>query len=295
MTAVEPLPPPEGTLRLLRFADMFNEWEADAEAAHESYTTGTPRGPVTRLPALDVCYGGFLPQGLHVVHGGPGAGKTALALQVAADCGAPALFVSCEMRPLELMRRVTARATSTYLGRLKSGEFTPDESLALARRGSAAAPDLVLADATRGYVSPDDILVAAEAVRRDSPRLLIVLDSVHSWVDGCEIDATEYEKLNAGLMQLRALAHRLDCAVLAIAERNRASMQKGGVSAGAGSRKIEYGAESVLDLNVADGAIADASGEKPVTLRFSKNRNGAAGASVSLLFHGALQRFREGD
>jgi replicative DNA helicase len=197
------------------------------------------------------------------------------------------------MRPLELMRRVTARVTQTYLGRLKTGEIPAGVSLDLARQAAASAPQLVLADATRGYAPPDAILQAAEATRGRAGALLIVMDSVHSWVDGCEIDATEYEKINAGLMQLRALAHRLECPVLAIAERNRMSMKTGGMSAGAGSRKIEYGAETVLDLSVPEDALENASGEKSVKLRFSKNRNGAAGSSVDLAFHGALQRFTE--
>lgn len=49
------------------------------------------------------------------------------------------------MRPLELLRRVTARVTGTYLGRLKSGELDPPTSLRLARQWVAAAPRVVIA------------------------------------------------------------------------------------------------------------------------------------------------------
>jgi len=293
MTATELIAPTDDSLRLSPLAALLTDWEIEAEAARASYESGTPRGPITNLPHLDRHLGGFLCPGLHVVHGAPGTGKTALALQIAAECGAPALFVSCEMRPLELMRRVTARVTQTYLGRLKTGELPAAVSLDLARQAAASAPRLVLADATHGYAKPGDILRAAEGTRGKAGALLIVLDSVHSWIDGCDVDATEYEKINAGLTQLRALAHRLDCPVLAVAERNRMSMKTGGLSAGAGSRKIEYGAETVLDLSVSEDALENASGEKPVKLRFSKNRNGAAGAAVELAFHGALQRFTE--
>jgi len=68
------------------------------------------------------------------MHGQPGTGKTAFALQVAAQCGFPCLYVTCEMAPLELLRRHTARVTRTYLNRFKSGELSPRESLELARR-----------------------------------------------------------------------------------------------------------------------------------------------------------------
>ena len=85
----------------------------------------------------------------------------------------------------------------------------------------------------------------------------------------------------------------LTCPILAVAERNRASMQSGGISAGAGSRKLEYTPESVWDLQRDPDAAPDAQGEVPVTLRLVKNRNGAAGRKIPLRFHGGLQRFRE--
>jgi len=48
-------------------------------------------------------------------------------------------------------------------------------------------------------------------------------------------------------------------------------MDKGDLSAGAGTRRIEYGAESVLDLDVDKDAKEDANGEKPVMLRAMRN------------------------
>ena len=88
-----PETPAEGG-RLYPLSDLLGEWAADAEAAHEAHATGTPRGPVTGFPTLDHELGGYLVPGLHVLAGEPGKGKTALALQIAATCGAPALFVT---------------------------------------------------------------------------------------------------------------------------------------------------------------------------------------------------------
>src|SRR5687768_2449406 len=95
-------PPP------LPLAALLGEWEADAQAAFDARVKGIPRGPVTGLAGVDEALGGVLQPGLHVVHGGPGVGKTALGLQIAATCGFPALYVSAEMRPLELLKRLTA-------------------------------------------------------------------------------------------------------------------------------------------------------------------------------------------
>jgi hypothetical protein len=202
-----------------------------------------------------------------------------------------------------LLRRITARTTGTYLGRLKSGELTPTLSRKLVREAIGAASRLALLDATQSPLSvsgpgPDrpGLLEFAQALPNldpDSPHRLIVVDSLHSWAESLAGGATEYESLNAALAGLRGIAIRLDCPIIAIAERNRVSMDKGGLSAGAGSRRIEYGAESVLDLDIEKDAKEDADGEKAVILRIAKNRNGAAGKSLQLRFHGALQRYRE--
>lgn len=282
---------------LIRLADLLGDWDADAEARFRARQEKRPLGPVTGLKGLDAALGQALAPGLHILHGVPGVGKTAFALQTAAGCGCPCLYVSCEMTALELLRRITARTTGTYLGKFKTGELPPEYSGRLAREAITATPLLALLDATQTPISPAELLPFAEGTRnldRDSPHLLLVVDSLHSWAEGYAPAVPEYESLNAGLAALRRIASQLNCPVLAVAERNRVSMDKGGLSAGAGSRKIEYGAESVLDLDCEKDARDDANGEKPVTLRIAKNRNGPAGRPVALKFHGALQRYTEG-
>jgi replicative DNA helicase len=273
---------------------LLTDFEADATAAYEVRVNGTPRGPMTGLQGLDRELGGALSPGVHIAHGGPGVGKTAFCLQIAATCGFPALFVTCEMASLELLRRHTARETGTFLGRLKSGELVPADAVALARKAAAAAPLLTFADATRVAAAPAWLRQAAEVARGESPHFLIVIDSTHSWAEGVAADAPEYEAINAAIATLRGLASALDCPILAVAERNRASMNTGGLSAAASSRKFEYSAESVWDLSREKDTPPDAAGEVLVNLTLAKNRNGAAGRKLALKFHGALQRFREG-
>lgn len=308
--------PDQSTLRpqprLCRLGDLLDEWQSEAQAAHEARVMGIKRGPVTGMKKLDHELGGALPCGLTIVHGQPGVGKTAFGLQVAAECGFAALYVTCEMSPLELLRRHTARVTKQYLQRFKSGEMRPADSLEFARRAAAAAPNLVLVDATRAPAEPKYLRECAEIARlqaantgADARHVLLVVDSLHSWAEGLATfssagwsgagDSSEYELLNAALMSLRGLAHELACPVLCIAERNRDSMKSGGLSAGAGTRKLEYSAECVIDLRRAEEAgrprRENAEGEVEVEAALVKNRNGAAGATVPLLFHGATQTF----
>lgn len=277
--------------RLTRFAGLLDEWDDYAQTAFDARVNGTPRGPLTGFKYLDEELGHALQPGVHVLHGDSGAGKTAFAGQVAADCGVPCLYVSCEMGLLELFRRHAARVTGTFLGKFKSGELPPERAAALARETASTIPLLTLADATRAPATAEWIREVAPIARGESPHLLIVIDSLHSWVEANAPGANEYEALGAGLAALRGIASELTCAILVIAERNRASAGKGGISASAGSRKAEYGAETVISLLSEE---APAYGPTPVTLKLDKNRNGRPGRTFHLSFDGALQRFGEG-
>ncbi len=234
-----------------------------------------------------------------MMHGNSGAGKTALALQIAAGCaepeGFPVLFVTCEMAVSEMLRRLTANVTETYLGRLKSGELTPDDAEALAMRAIEAAPLLAFVDATQAAASQAYLLECAEIVKGDAPHLLIVIDSLHTWtqtIAATESTLSEYEALNYGIRALQMLAASMRSPVLIVSEQNRDSMKSGGLNAGAGSRKIEYQAETVIDLNC-DKTKISAKKESEVTLKVQKNRHGASGHELKLWFNGPTQRFRE--
>jgi hypothetical protein len=120
-----------------------------------------------------------------------------------------------------------------------------------------------------------------------------VLDSLHAWADSGNETATEYDTLNTAIESLRALAARLEAPILSLCERNRASMKSSGKNAGAGTRKIEYRAETVWDLDRDDDTEPDAYGCVPITLKLSKNRQGSPNRKAELQFNGALQQFTE--
>jgi replicative DNA helicase len=258
----EPARSGEPAPRLMRLSDALAEMRADADAARLARVTGMPRGAISGLSTLDRELAGAFAPGLHFLHGNAGSGKTALALQIAGDCQCPALFVSCEMSPAELLRRHTARKTGTFLERFKSGEMSGADIESLARHAIEAAPDLAFLDVTRAssppatkgapaLSAPEYLRQCALIVKGEAQHLLIVIDSLHTWTQTItgETGASEYEALNISIRTLQILAARLECAILIISERNRASMNGGGLNAGAGTRKIEYQGESVLDLD----------------------------------------------
>jgi len=268
---------------------------AEAEAAHRALVSGEARGPITGLANLDRELSGVLMPGLHIVHGNVGTGKTALALQIAATCGCPAMFVTCEMSAVELLRRHTARETGTYLGRLKSGELDPPTVKALVMRACEEAPLLSFLDASKAQADPNHLRDCAEVVKGDAAHLLIVVDSLHSWAEGMAAGASEYEYVSSGMKALRELSADLTCPIFLTGERNREKMDAGGPNTGAGSRKIEYGAETIVNLDRSSDAKPDLKGNVPITVKLAKNRHGRAGAPIYLTFNGALQRFTEAE
>lgn len=286
--------------KLYRLADLLEPFDSFADRLDQARATGLPMGPTTGIELLDRELCGCLQPGLHVLKGDTGAGKSAFAQQLAASCQSPALYVSCEMSALELLRRHTARVTETYLSRFKDPKHNKPlpaaQAKELVRRAIADAPGLVLIDATRAFAPPDYLRDQAELLKQDyeAEHTLIVIDSLHSWARG--IQGEEYARLELAIDSLQSLAAALSCPILCIAEQTKEA-NKGsnpGALASAGHRAIGYGAESVLSLNLKDPkAKPDALGEKAVTLVLNKNRNGAAGTPIELKFHGGFMRFTE--
>jgi replicative DNA helicase len=289
-------PPP-----IIDLNDLISEFVSDTNAAADALKTGRPRGVITGLSKLDDYFGGYLAPGIHVLQAAPGAGKTAFSLQTASDCVYPAIFVSAEMGLLELFRRLIARQTKTFLGRLKTGEISGDAAAKLAVSTAQKMAHLRVIDATRAYASPNIIVNAARGLREkfQTDHVLVILDSLHVWARSARqmsddlMQADEYALINGALSSIASIATILKCPVVTVSHRNREGNKgSGGLHASKGSGSIEYEAESVLDLNKETETV-NANGELDIIAKLQKNRNGIAGASVKLAFNGALQSFRE--
>jgi replicative DNA helicase len=175
---------------------------------------------------------------------------------------------------------------------LKSGEMSGQAAEAMALQAIEAAPDLAFVDATRAPARPEYLQECAVIVRGQSKHFLLVIDSLHTWTQSTATEgAQEYEALNTAIRTLQTLAANLACPLLMISERNRDSMKSGGLNAGAGTRKIEYQGETVIDLDRQSDAQENGAGEVEITLRLAKNRHGSIGKPIPLRFNGALQKF----
>jgi replicative DNA helicase len=283
--------------KLYMLDEMVASLVADNDATIKALKTGHPRGPQTGIEPLDKALGGFLETGLHILQATPGAGKTALALQVASDCGFPALYVSAEMPVLELFRRLIARQTNTFLGKLK-GDLSSMDIERLALLAIERLKHMAIMDATTGPAEPDYIRLTVEAMKStyQAKTVLVLLDSLHVWARALLRDKSgEFEIVSEGTRQATELAAIVESPIFAICHRNREgnkSKTGAGLHSARGSGDIEYEAWTVLDLHRDMEQREDGDGEVDVTMRFYKNRSNGITPPIETRFCGRLQNFR---
>jgi replicative DNA helicase len=288
---VSPTPPVYSPL------DLCALYSGELDAIAEITATGRSRGPRTGLATLDRLLGGHLPPGLYVLHGEPGSGKSALAWQMAADAGCAALYVTTEMSALELTRRHVARRARKPRRSLLDNNYPISEEKRMADFATKEGCPYII-DACAIPASMAVLTLWLQMMRNltQSTHQVCVIDSLHSWCApfASESGLTEYDSLNAGIMALRELSSTYATVFLVLSERNRFSMQRGGMSAGAGTRRIEYGADVLMELSREDAdKRREGSGVERIELKITKNRLGPAGAVVPLSFMGDTMTFSE--
>ena len=242
---------PRTAPRLLQLGQLLGEWEADARAAFDARTEGhPPRSRLRPAPRSTRRWAGCSSPACTSSTAGRASGRRPSPCRWPARAAFPALYVTAEMRPLELLRRITARVTGTYLGGSRAASWR--RRTRWPRRGRRSPPCPGWPWPTPATPSPRRSGCARRPWPCAGTRATCWWRSTPSTAGARRATSasTEYDRLNAAIGALRALAGQLGCPVLGIAERNRASMAGGGLSAAAGSRKFEYAAESVLDLSV---------------------------------------------
>ena len=290
--------------RLVWASELLGDVLRDAEArALQRLETGKPvLGLPTGISRLDNLLGG-LQEGLTLLAGAPGVGKTTFALQLAGTVApfAPVLYLSFENSPANLtLKAICARGGvnpldvqrgTADLARLRDG----------AERWRPIAERLAIIEGTAALTVPQVRALALRAMNRHkSDRCLIVLDYLQLMAKAsAELRgmATVRERVETLGAMLRELSARLRSPVLALASQNRAEGGYGNGKGGASldslkeSGDLEYGADVVLFLTPAKErqAIAPA---RAVDLTIGKNRNGDTGR-VELIFRPDIATLRE--
>ena len=269
----------------------------DVREARERYQAEGDHvtGVRTGLSRLDDILGGLQP-GLTILSGGPGTGKTTLALQIAADAaqaGTPALYVTFENSPKQLTLKGISAAGRLNSRDVRRGQAPLDDVWPAAERWKERARRLAIiegrADLSRGQIRGK----ARRLMNRfEATRCLVVVDYLQLYAKAAEDLrglSSLREKVETMGNELRDVAMRLRSPVLALSSQSRGANydSDGGGRAALDTLKesgdLEYSADAVAFLTGAQDRMAT-DPARALDLTVKKNRHGEAGKRVELVF-----------
>lgn len=282
------------------------EIEARANRPHPGYSTG--------LSKVDALLEGGFNEGLHLIGGITGGGKTSLALNIAlhnAEAGRPVLYATYEQSRLELWARIAARLTGVPYGAIKRGVYeirgerlsAADELRASEGWGRLEGLSQYLKVVEAGDAlsrsestyTIDTLATTARAITDASGAPpLVIIDYLQRMPGHPEIrDVRERVGHVAGALQVR-LGRDIGCPVLALSSIGRASYNQEAfarlpteerLAAFKESGEAEYTAYSATVLyrlpeakqgrQFLPGLLEEAF--RPMTLEVVKNREGRTG------------------
>jgi replicative DNA helicase len=275
---------------------------ADARRQQREETGRTVLGVPTGLLSLDEALNGLM-EGLYLLGGPPGMGKTTLALQLAAHATreVPVVFVTFENAPMALTLKALCAAGGVNPQDVYRGQADLTRLRAAARTWQPVAARLALVEGSGRLTVAQ---VRAQALRamqhHGTTQCLVIVDYLQLWAKVAEElrgSMSVRERVELLGSALRELAARLHSPVLALSSQNRAQGHYGNGKGTAAldslkeSGDLEYMADVVLFLTEAPERQARPPA-RAVDLTLAKNRHGDIG-KMGLIFRPDLGTLRE--
>lgn len=248
---------------------------------------GSYRFTYTGIGFLDQMLGGeWLPKTLNIVMAKPGTGKTALIgqsmLEMARQYSTRSLFFSLEMSKEQLISRWVAYLLKIDASNLQFGRLTRDQA-------EKVEQAVVYLQSLPMYVVDDPIITLSGIQKeiRDSARQgcrVVFLDYLQ--IVRHHANGNRNQDLGEVAVSMKEAAKEHNIAVVMLSQMNKAG---DGLDAVRDSGEVAQVADTVLEMAPIDDYPDDA-GNRAISLKFHKNRNGKLGTST-VIFNGSTQKF----
>jgi replicative DNA helicase len=269
----------------------------------ENSHDGKPKNVVgvsTGFVDLDSCTSGFQRGDLIIVAARPSMGKTAFSINIAEHVAfqenLPVAIFSMEMGAAQLVNRMLCTQSEVPQQRLKIGNILSDEWPRLMYSMAKMRQANLFIDETAA-LTPHELKSRARRLSKKQGRLgLIVVDYLQLMSGGNtsthENRATEISEISRSL---KTLAKEMDCPVVALSQLNRSVEQRPNkvpmLSDLRESGAIEQDADVILFIYRDEVYNPESEKKGLAEIKIGKQRNGAAGNSITLAFQGMFSRF----
>lgn len=251
----------------------------------------------TGFPSLDGILGGFACGGLYVIAARPGVGKSALSIALADVLAREhaVLYASLEMSAEKLnARRVAAfSAAPCTFGKLLFGKTSAEEDAAIVNACGA------LAERKLHILAVPTLTVLQLEIQARNVHAQVVIVDYLGLLSTADRRANEYERIAQVSGDLKRLAKRLGCVVIALCQLNRESTTGSAdtrpkLSQLRSSGAIEHDADGVLLLHRPEYGQTETQRNPAEPQQFfvdvAKNRHGRTG-TAELAWYAPMNRF----
>jgi len=195
-------------------ADAATDYLTDAREQRP----GVPCG----LLALDALTNGIAPGELMTVAGLTGAGKSTLAVHMAAHAakaGHGVVYVSCEMPRRQVAKRFLQSIARVEAKKLRTGDWSQQQDAELASAQATFAGWSVYIEGRSRTIPQVAAVVRAQAVRWRRPVDLVLVDYLQQMTP--HTGKSRYEQVTAMARAVKDLAMDRGCAVVSVSQFNR--------------------------------------------------------------------------
>lgn len=261
-------------------------------AAQEGETLGIPSG----FGELDKKTLGFTPGQLIVIAARPAMGKSAFALNIAANAAIrnnkAVAYFSLEMSKEELLNRILASEAMVDSTKIRNGKLNDEDWVSLTNISGMLSESKIILDDSAGY-TPLELRARCRRLKMEYDIGLIVIDYLQL-MDASKNSSSRQQDISEISRSLKVLAREIGVPIIALSQLSRAPDQRIDhrpmLSDLRESGAIEQDADMVMFIYRDEVYNQDTEKKNIAEIILAKNRAGSTG-SVDLIWLGDYLKF----